>query len=340
MDALVSGSLSKSPFRTIPSPASAEDGAELSGAADGALLALGQVLKDSSYRFTAITPASHRRVIARERHTAPTVEDIFGWSRPFRAADVAPRILTLLQEAGEVDTDKSWLRSRVRFATLGDQIFIHSAFPTEQPDAVFFGPDTYRFARLLRQSISGLRKGYPLRILDIGAGGGAGGLHAAALLEGGPAIVLTDVNQRALRFCRINAILNGVAGVRTLQSDLFSAVQDTFDLIISNPPYLVDPERRLYRHGGGELGADMSVRIVEEGIGHLAPGGRLVLYTGSAIVDGVDRLYETLRQQLAGRAVRFDYEEIDPDVFGEELAHFPYDTSDRIAAVGITVDAL
>jgi hypothetical protein len=36
--------------------------------------------------------------------------------------------------------------------------------------------------------------------------------------------------------------------------------------------------------------------------------------------------------------VRFTYEEIDPDVFGEELEYSPYDRADRIAVVGVTID--
>jgi hypothetical protein len=36
--------------------------------------------------------------------------------------------------------------------------------------------------------------------------------------------------------------------------------------------------------------------------------------------------------------VRFSYEEIDPDVFGEELEHPPYDRVDRIAVVVATID--
>jgi hypothetical protein len=37
--------------------------------------------------------------------------------------------------------------------------------------------------------------------------------------------------------------------------------------------------------------------------------------------------------------VRFSYEEIDPDVFGEELAYPPYDRADRIAVVAVTIEA-
>jgi methylase of polypeptide subunit release factors len=59
-----------------------------------------------------------------------------------------------------------------------------------------------------------------------------------------------------------------------------------FDLIISNPPYLVDKSRRLYRHGGGAWGCNLGLRIVQEGLTKLGPGGKLLLYTGTPIVEG------------------------------------------------------
>lgn len=308
--------------------------------ADRALADLGQELVRQGYRFTTITPASHERVHQRAAKQSVTLRDIFGWSRPFAEADLHPRLLLLLGEAGALERSGGRLRSAVRFSTLGAQIFVHSAFPTEQGDAVFFGPDTYRFARALTHWISSFQPRVRARVLDIGAGSGAGGLHAAALLRGlAPRIVLTDINQSAIRCCRINAALNGVADVAVVESDLYAGVEGSYDLIMSNPPYLVDPSARLYRHGGGDLGSALSVRIAEQGVGRLAPGGRLLLYTGSAIVDGVDALHETLRERLAGRVVDFRYEEIDPDVFGEELDRPPYDRADRIAAVVATIAA-
>ena len=308
-------------------------------AAEQALLKLGQALQENDYRFTTITPASHHRVNARDVVEGSSPEDIFGWSRPFRRSDTLRGLIECLAEAGELEPAGSLLRSGVRFSTLGDQLFIHSAFPTQPTDAVFFGPDTYRFARIVRQSVETLKPRTRLRILDVGAGSGAGGLHAAALLRDvPPTLVLTDINRRALRCCRINAALNGVGGVRIVESDLFAAVDGVFDLIISNPPYLVDPLARAYRHGGGDLGSELSLKIIVQGIDRLVPGGRLVLYTGSAVVGGRDAFRELLCTRLAARDVRFDYEEIDPDVFGEELEHPPYDRVDRIAAVGVTVD--
>jgi methylase of polypeptide subunit release factors len=314
--------------------------ADDSEAADRALLELGKELKARGYRFTTVTPASHQRVNARPHGKAPSLQDVFGWSRPFRRGDLAQSIVTRLSDAGALEPSGPLLRSNVRYATLGEQIFVHSAFPTDTPDAVFFGPDTYRFARMVRQSLAAFPARRACRIIDVGAGSGAGGLHAAALLAAdGPTLVLTDINARALRYSRVNAALNGVPDVHTVESDLFACVDGAFDLIMSNPPYLVDPLARLYRHGGGELGFELSLKIVEQGIERLKPGGRLVLYTGSAIVDGVDAFHGAIAKMLAARGVRWAYEEIDPDVFGEELEHPPYDRADRIAVVGITIDA-
>src|SRR5262245_51347843 len=212
--------------------------------------------------------------------------------------------------------------------------------PTDQADAVFFGPDTYRFVRALSQSLRGFAAPARCRIVDIGCGSGAGGLAAAALLASRePRLVLADISQRALRFSHINAAINGIDAVGTVESDVLSGVAGPADVIIANPPYLVDPLGRLYRHGGGDFGFDLSLRIIEEGIGRLTPGGRLFVYTGTAVVDGKQMLGEALYARLAGRACALTFEEIDPDVFGEELEDPPYDRADRIAAVAITVDA-
>jgi len=307
-------------------------------ARDRALVQLGQELLSHGYRFTTITPASHQLVRARPQQRPPTLQDVFGWNRPFTAADLPNTLLAGLTEAKVLLDAGESLRSTVRYSTLGDQIFVHSAFPTAEADAVFFGPDTYRFARALRHAIAMISRP-AMRILDVGAGSGAGGLHAASLLVR-PRLTLTDINHGALRFSRINALLNRMPDAEVIESDLYDNVDGAFDLIVSNPPYLVDPLARLYRHGGGEFGSALSVRIADEGIERLAPGGRLVLYTGSAIVDGIDALHEALRERLNPRAVRFSYEEIDPDVFGEELEHPPYDRVDRIAVVVATIDSV
>jgi methylase of polypeptide subunit release factors len=309
-------------------------------AKDDALLALGRELQARNYRFTTITPASHDRVNKRPSSTASPLAQVFGWSRPFHRAELPARIVSLLERADELEADGELLRATVRFSTLEHQLFVHSAFPTDAPDAVFFGPDTYRFARALRQAVADMQ-GASLTVIDVGCGSGAGGLHAAGVLGAGVRVdlILSDINRKALRYSRINARLNGIANVRTVLSDVFDGLNEGGDFIISNPPYLVDRSARLYRHGGGELGFDLSLRIVNDGIDRLYPCGRLLLYTGAPIIDGCDRLLEAVRPRLEARGCRYSYEEIDPDVFGEELDSAPYDHVDRIAVVALTVQA-
>jgi SAM-dependent methyltransferase len=311
-------------------------GAEVESA-DRALLALGLHLKRQGYHFTTVSPATHAKVNARADNEPPSLTAILGWNRPFAADGVAEIDLRRLADAGILERVGTSLRSTVRFSTLGEQLFVHSSFPTEQPDAVFFGPDTYRFARFIDSNLA-TRRCERLRILDVGAGSGAGGLHAAAESHLRPIVTLSDINRRALQFCRINAAINSVADVAIVESDLFDGVEGSFDLIIANPPYLVDPLARTYRHGGGPLGFELSLRIAANGISRLAPGGRLLLYTGSAIVNGSDLFQAALSSELEGRGARFTYEELDPDVFGEELEHHPYDRVDRLAVVGVTID--
>jgi methylase of polypeptide subunit release factors len=108
-------------------------------------------------------------------------------------------------------------------------------------------------------------------------------------------------------------------------------------LIIANPPYLRDPARRLYRDGGGAFGEALSLRILREGLVHLAPRARLVLYTGSAIVDGHDLFRAQVEQVVSEAGLVYDYSEIDPDVFGEELEAASYRDVERIAAVSLVV---
>jgi methylase of polypeptide subunit release factors len=311
--------------------------------AERALVELGLDLKRRGYRFTTITPASHARVKARLVQAQTSVAGIFGWSSDFAAEDISPLNLQQLVNARAIESVGNLHRSSVRFSTLGEQLFAHSAFPTEDSAAVFFGPDTYRFVRFIRHSLETTKhhSGNELRLLDIGAGSGAAGLHVGAFVAatgGICSVTLSDINPQALRFCRINAAINAVRDVAIVESDLFADIKGDFDLIVANPPYLVDPLARVYRHGGGKLGCELSIRIAEEGVSRLSAGGRLLLYTGSAIVNGTDVFREALFSCLASRRVRLAYEEIDPDVFGEELAHPPYDRVDRIAAVGVAID--
>jgi methylase of polypeptide subunit release factors len=148
---------------------------------------------------------------------------------------------------------------------------------------------------------------------------------------------MTDVNEAALRLCRVNSQFSGASNCFSLYSNLFDRVDGEFDLIVSNPPYLNDPLLRRYRHGGGALGSELSLRIAEESLSRLRPSGTLLLYTGSPIVNGKDVFHSAVVEILARSKMTWSYEELDPDVFGEELDTDRYANVDRIAAVVLIV---
>ncbi|RKG88560.1 class I SAM-dependent methyltransferase [Corallococcus terminator] len=298
---------------------------------EAALVALGQALRAEGYAFTTVTPETHRRVNARPgAREARSLRDVFGWSRPFRPDVLGARVWALLEQAGALaECGDGTLRSRVRFSTLGAGLYVHSAWPTSQKDAVFFGPDTYRFCALLRQVPGTFR-----RVVDLGCGSGAGGLSVAGRST---EVVLADLNPEALVFARVNARLNGAQGVHAVRSDLLQEVSGAFDLIVANPPYLADEGGRTYRDGGGTHGMELSVRIVREGAERLVSGGTLVLYTGAPVVEGEDLLRTALERECRSAPLTdVSYAELDPDVFGEELEKAPYSGVERIALVALT----
>lgn len=299
-------------------------------AREAALVALGQALRAEGYAFTTVTPETHRRVNARpEARQARTLRDVFGWSRPFARGVLSSRLQELLEQAGELETrDDGLLRSRVRFSCLGPALYAHSAWPTVEEDAVFFGPDTYRFCSLLRRVPGTFR-----RVVDLGCGSGAGGLSVAGRST---EVVLADVSTESLVFARVNAELNGARAVQVVRSDLLRDVSGRFDLIAANPPYLADTGGRTYRDGGGTYGMELSVRIVRESVERLEPGGTLVLYTGTPVVEGEDLLRTALEQVWRSAPLtNVSYEELDPDVFSEELEKEPYADVERIALVAL-----
>lgn len=307
--------------RPVPLPAAAT-----------ALVDLGQELARTHYRFVTPTPATIALVNARPgNQRARSLVDVFGWNREFSQVMVPEAIFNAMREAGVLAETGSGLRSKVRVSSIGDRLYFHSSFPTLAPDSVFFGPDTYRFARQLRASVP-LLPGRISRCVDVGCGSGAGAIELARMCPSA-SVHAVDINPAALALTRVNALLADAPGVLAEYSDMLDNVGGTFDLIVANPPYLVDEGERRYRHGGGDLGGAVSLALVNAAIARLAPGGTLMLYTASAIVDGVDLLGDEMAARLGRAGMTWTYDEIDPDIFGEELHHRAYAAADRIAAV-------
>ena len=130
------------------------------------------------------------------------------------------------------------------------------------------------------------------RIVDIGTGSGC---VAVALAHHLPqaAITAIDLSPTALALARHNATLNQVAGrIRLLQGDLLTPVAgETFDIVVSNPPYVPTTDRsslsvevREYEPAlalfAGDDGLDIYRRLAPAAHAALAPGGFLALEIG------------------------------------------------------------
>ncbi len=129
------------------------------------------------------------------------------------------------------------------------------------------------------------------RILEIGTGSGAVSVAIASELKGAT-IVATDISLDALRVASRNAMKNGVADrIDFVQGDLFASLAGSFDLIVSNPPYIAEHE---FSHLPADVkefepstallaGADGTAfhrEIAGEGWGRLEKGGLLFMEIG------------------------------------------------------------
>jgi release factor glutamine methyltransferase len=123
------------------------------------------------------------------------------------------------------------------------------------------------------------------RVLDLGSGSGV--LAIAAACAGASHVTAVDVSRRAVLASRLNARRNGVA-VRALRGDLFEPVHgESFDLIVSNPPYIPSAGDTLPDRGprraldAGTRGRAFLDRICASARHHLTPGGAVLLIHSS-----------------------------------------------------------
>ena len=130
---------------------------------------------------------------------------------------------------------------------VGEREFFGLPFKVS-PAVLIPRPDTELIVELALERLApGLPQ--PQRVLDMGTGSGA---IAVAIAHTRPELDVSalDVSADALEIARANAAANG-ARVRFLRSDWYAAIgAERFDMIVSNPPYIVAGDRHL---GEGDL---------------------------------------------------------------------------------------
>ncbi|MFF3564079.1 methyltransferase [Streptomyces sp. NPDC002574] len=122
--------------------------------------------------------------------------------------------------------------------------------------------------------------------LDLGSGSGIQALHAS---RHATRVTATDLNPRALHFTRLTLALSGAPEPDVRQGSLFEPVGDQrFDLIVSNPPFVISPGGRFTYRDGGMAGDDLCRTLVQQAGDHLTEGGRLQLLANWEHTEGED----------------------------------------------------
>jgi hypothetical protein len=122
--------------------------------------------------------------------------------------------------------------------------------------------------------------------LDVGVGSGVQSLLASRHSE---RVVGVDVNPRALAFAELNVLLNRVANVELRRGDAFDAVGDEqFDLVVSNPPYVISPESHYAFRDSGKRGDAFCEELVRRAPEFLAEGGLAQVLVSWAAAPGED----------------------------------------------------
>jgi methylase of polypeptide subunit release factors len=123
------------------------------------------------------------------------------------------------------------------------------------------------------------------RALDLGTGCGVQALH---LGRHAATVVATDRNRRALRLAAITAALSGQEW-DLREGSLFEPVgSETFDLVVSNPPFVISPGHRYTYRDAGLPADDLGRLLVQQAPGRLTEGGTAVVLANWLHVRGQD----------------------------------------------------
>lgn len=159
---------------------------------------------------------------------------------------------------------------------------------------------------LVEEVINIAKKEEKTKILDLCTGSGAIGISIAKNIKDCE-MTLSDISNEALNVAKQNCINNRFENeIKIIQSDLFENIEDKFDIIVSNPPYIksdiiktLDKEVQnepILALDGGKDGLDIYRRIIKQAYEYLNENGYLCLEIGYDQKQDVIKLIEETNQ--------------------------------------------
>ena len=158
-----------------------------------------------------------------------------------------------------------------------------------------------------------------IKVLDIFAGSGCIGLAVAKRFADAQ-VVLSEKNKCFVKQIEKNARINDIKNYTAMQSDVFENIEDAFDIIVANPPYI--STRR------GDTEVDASVKMFEDKSSLFAPkrglffiemllnNGRKYLQQDGIMFIEFDPWQKSLIQDLALKH-NWENTEFLPDQYGK-----------------------
>ena len=179
----------------------------------------------------------------------------------------------------------------------GEKEFYSLPF-TVSPYVLIPRPDT---ELLVEQALALADSDSTARVLELGTGSGCVSVALAAARPGWR-VLATDQCRGVLNIARANAERNGVRNIRWRATSWFDDIDEEYDAVVSNPPYIAADTAVLnsLRYGplgalyGGLDGLEAILHLIDHARSFLRPGGRLLIEIG---IGQADLVAERARQK-------------------------------------------
>jgi hypothetical protein len=273
--------------RTFSRPGGRSTIADVPSADPSTLECLRHLLTSSGYIDLGIDPAGGGEVVPASRLS--TLVRLFGAGDAVAIEEAASALSPLriepLAKAGFLRREGKRVLSRILIQAYGDFLFALPIDKSENAKTVMFvSPSSRELDNIMVRRPS-------RKTLDLGTGCGILAMEAARHSKH---VFAVDINRRAISFAEFNCRWNHIQNVTCLQGSCFEPVcNEKFDLIITNPPFVISPASRLMYRDSGSDGDTFCIQLARDAARLLNNGGYFEMifqWVETAGTDWQDRL--------------------------------------------------